>query len=104
NAEDPGADFRPSPGRITHWHVPATPGVRVDTHCAEGTVISPYYDSMLAKLIVTGTDRSDAVMRAGAALDSFRVEGLATNLSLLRFIAAHPNFIDDSIHTRWLET
>lgn len=104
NAEDPNADFRPSPGRITHWRVPAAPGVRVDTHCAEGTMISPYYDSMLAKLIVTGKDRPDAVARACVALDSSEVGGLATNLPLLRFIAAHPDFRDDTIHTRWLET
>jgi acetyl-CoA carboxylase biotin carboxylase subunit len=104
NAEDPANDLRPTPGRIERWQLPSGPGVRVDTHCAAGTVISPYYDSLLAKLIVHGQDRDEAVARAAVALADFEVTGIPTNLPLLRAICAHPDFVANRVHTRWLES
>ncbi|MBV8613758.1 MAG: ATP-grasp domain-containing protein, partial [Acetobacteraceae bacterium] len=102
-AEDPARDFAPSPGRVARWCPPAGEGVRVDTAVAEGAMVPPFYDSMIAKLIVHGADRPQAVARLRAALDGFVVEGIATNLPLLRFIAAHPDYIHNRVDTRWLE-
>jgi acetyl-CoA carboxylase biotin carboxylase subunit len=103
NAEDPAADFRPSPGRITRWRPPQGEGVRLDSHLSEGASIPPYYDSMVGKLIVTGADRAQAIARLTAALDAFEVEGVPTTIGLHRRIVRHPDFIDNRIHTRWLE-
>ncbi len=103
NAEDPACDFQPSPGRITRWLPPTGAGVRVDTHCRDGYVVPPFYDSMIAKLIVTAADRPAAVERLTIALDAFEIEGLSTNLTLLRAIVAHADFRSNDIHTRWLE-
>jgi acetyl-CoA carboxylase, biotin carboxylase subunit len=102
-AEDPDRDFAPSPGRIARWEPPGGAGVRVDTAMQAGTLVPPYYDSMIAKLIVHGVDRGDAVARLRVALDGFAIEGIATNLPLLRFIAADPDFIANRFDTRWLE-
>ncbi len=102
-AEDPDRDFAPSPGRITRWQPPQGDGIRVDTAMADGAMVPPFYDSMIAKLIVHGDDRAQAVARLRAALNFFAIEGVATNLALLRFIAAHPDFIDNRVDTRWLE-
>ena len=103
NAEDPDADFRPAPGRITAWAPPSGAGIRLDTHCRSGALVPPFYDSMIGKLIVHGRDRPEAVARLRAALDDFRLEGIATTLPLHGRIAAHPDFADNRIHTRWLE-
>lgn len=103
-AEDPDNDFMPCPGRITLWSPPAGPGVRVDSAMETGTVVPPYYDSMIAKLIVHGATREEAVDRMASALDSFEIEGIATNIPLLKVIIAHPDFRDNKINTRWLET
>lgn len=103
-AEDPLRNFVPSPGRIKHWQLPEGPGVRVDTAVCEGTLISPYYDSMIAKLIVHADDREQAVDRLLAALTQFTVEGIATNIPLLRFVVGHPDFRANRTSTRWLET
>lgn len=103
NAEDPYRNFLPSPGRIVRWRPPAGAGIRVDTHCRDGYLVPPYYDSMIAKLIVTAADREAAVLRLADALDRFEIEGLTTNLPLLRHIARHPDFMANAIHTRWLE-
>lgn len=102
-AEDPDRGFAPSPGRITRWAPPTGDGVRLDTAMHEGALVPPYYDSMIAKLIVHGSDRAQAVQRLRGALDAFVIEGIATNLKLLRHIAAHPDFIENRISTRWLE-
>ena len=102
-AEDPDRGFAPSPGRITRWTAPTGDGVRLDTAMHEGALVPPFYDSMIAKLIVHGSDRAQAVERLGAALDAFAIEGIATNLSLLRHIAAHADFANNQISTRWLE-
>ncbi|MGQ0700729.1 MAG: acetyl-CoA carboxylase biotin carboxylase subunit [Panacagrimonas sp.] len=102
-AEDPDRGFAPCPGRITRWQTATGEGVRLDTAMHEGAMVPPYYDSMIAKLIVHGADRVQAVSRLQAALDAFVVEGIATNLPLLRHIAAHTDFVDNRISTRWLE-
>lgn len=102
-AEDPDRDFAPCPGRITRWRAPPGEGLRLDTAMHEGALVPPYYDSMIAKLIAHGGDRAQAVSRLQTALADFRIEGIATNLPLLRHIAAHPDFTDNRISTRWLE-
>ena len=103
NAEDAAHDFRPSPGRITAWRPPRGAGIRVDSHCDDGYLVPPYYDSMIGKLIVTANDRASAVERLGAALEEFTIDGIVTNLPLLRHIVQHPDFIANEISTRWLE-
>ncbi|TDJ63521.1 MAG: acetyl-CoA carboxylase biotin carboxylase subunit [Proteobacteria bacterium] len=103
NAEDAARDFRPCPGRITRWHPPRGAGIRVDSHCREGALVPPYYDSMIGKLIVTANDRMSAVRRLITALDDFTIEGVTTNLPLLRVIARHEDFQANQISTRWLE-
>jgi acetyl-CoA carboxylase biotin carboxylase subunit len=102
-AEDPDRNFMPSPGRISVWQPPEGPGVRLDTAMYEGATIPPFYDSMIAKLVVTGADRAEAVERLIAALDAFRIEGIATNLPLLSAIATHEDFKANRLNTRWLE-
>ncbi|HLJ72299.1 MAG TPA: hypothetical protein VKU03_13345, partial [Roseiarcus sp.] len=102
-AENPQRGFLPSPGRIVRWRPPQGEGVRLDTAIEEGSVVSPYYDSMIAKLIVHAPDRPRAVARLREALDSFEVEGVATNIALLRAIAGHADFIGARLDTRWLE-
>jgi acetyl-CoA carboxylase biotin carboxylase subunit len=102
-AEDPARDFIPSPGRITRWRMPHGDGVRVDTAVGEGVLVPPYYDSMIAKLIVHAATRELAVEKLARALDQAEIEGIATNLPLLRMIVAHPDFRANRIDTRWLE-
>ena len=102
-AEDPDRGFAPSPGRVALWRPPHGPGIRLDTAIEEGAVVPPFYDSMIAKLIVQGADRPAAVALLGQALANFEVQGIATNIALLRTIAAHPDFIANRLDTRWLE-
>ena len=103
-AEDPERNFAPSPGRITRWWPPHGPGIRLDTAMEEGALVPPFYDSMIAKLIVHAGDRPAAVTLLGDALDRFAIGGIATNLGLLRTIVTHPDFIENRVNTRWLET
>ncbi|HXT09449.1 MAG TPA: biotin carboxylase N-terminal domain-containing protein [Roseiarcus sp.] len=103
-AEDPRRGFLPSPGRITRWRPPHGEGVRLDTAIEEGTMVSPYYDSMIAKLIVHAHDRPGAVARLRDALDAFEVAGVSTNIGLLRAVASHADFLANKLDTRWLET
>jgi acetyl-CoA carboxylase biotin carboxylase subunit len=103
-AENPDRGFAPSPGRIRVWRPPHDEGIRLDTAMEEGADVPPFYDSMIAKLIVHAHDRTAAVMRLRAALDSFVVEGISTNIPFLRAIAAHPDFIGNRVDTRWLES
>jgi len=103
NAEDPLNEFQPSPGRITRWRPPSGAGIRVDTHCCDGYIVPPFYDSMIAKLIVTAVDRPATVERLIRALDSFEIEGLRTNLPLLREIVMHDDFRENRLRTGWLE-
>lgn len=102
-AENPLNGFMPSPGLITQWLEPQGEGVRVDTAMKTGVLVPPFYDSMIGKLIVRGADRGDALARLRAALDAFVIEGISTNLELLRAIVGHPNFVDNVIDTRWSE-
>ena len=103
NAEDAAKNFMPSPGRITRWAPPRGAGIRVDSHCRDGYLVPPYYDSMIAKLIVTADSRPEAVARLKVALGQFEVEGLSTNIPLLRYVAAQEDFAANRFHTRWLE-
>lgn len=103
NAEDPSAGFRPSPGTIRAWNVPGGPGVRVDTHCCAGYFVPPFYDSLLAKIIVKDSTRAAAIARARTALEEFEVDNIRTNLPLLARAVAHPDFKDGTFNTTWLE-
>jgi len=103
NAEDVARDFLPTPGRITRWQPPEGEGIRLDSHMSEGALIPPFYDSMIGKLIVHADTRGAAIERLAAALDEFRIEGIPTTIDLHRAIVAHPDFIENRIHTRWLE-
>ena len=80
NAEDPDHDFRPSPGRVERYYQPGGPGVRVDSSIYTGYTIPSYYDSMVAKLIVWGTDRDEAIARMKRALHEFTIEGIKTTI------------------------
>jgi acetyl-CoA carboxylase biotin carboxylase subunit len=103
NAEDPDQDFRPDPGVVSLFEPPAGDGVRVDSHVESGYEIPPFYDSMIAKLIVHGADRGDAIKRAERALDDFRIEGVATTIPIHRRILAEPAFREGVYDTLWLE-
>jgi acetyl-CoA carboxylase, biotin carboxylase subunit len=103
NAEDPSRNFQPCPGLITAYHPPGGPGVRVDTHVYAGYTVPPYYDSLLAKVIVHGNDREEALTRMGQALDSFILEGVTTTIPFLARVIRHPDFVIGDIDTRFLE-
>jgi acetyl-CoA carboxylase biotin carboxylase subunit len=103
NAEDPAADFRPSPGRVTRAVWPAGPAIRVDSHIADGGKVPPLYDSLIGKLIVSGADRAEAVARLGEALAVLEIEGVASTASLHRKIAADPRFVAGGVDTRFFE-
>ncbi len=103
NAEDPANNFMPSPGRITEWVLPTGAGIRVDTHVQPGTEISPYYDSMIAKLIVHAPDRASAIALLDRALAKARIGGVASTVPLVRSILADPAFAAGPVTTRWLE-
>jgi acetyl-CoA carboxylase biotin carboxylase subunit len=103
NAEDPYRGFQPSPGLITAYHPPGGPGVRVDTHVYAGYTVPPYYDSLLAKVIVHGNDRQEALARMGQALDSFILEGITTTIPFLARVIRHPDFVEGRVDTRFLE-
>ena len=103
NAEDPEQGFRPSPGTITAFHAPGGPGLRVDTHIYAGYVVPPYYDSLLAKLIVWGKTREEARIRAYHALEEFTLEGVPSTAPFLRKMLAHPDFVSGNIDTGFVE-
>jgi acetyl-CoA carboxylase biotin carboxylase subunit len=102
NAEDP-VKFVPSPGRILTFHAPGGPGVRIDTHAYEDYVIPPHYDSLVAKLIVHGRDRDEAIARMRRALDQFVVEGIKTSIPLHQQILRDPRFLAGELSTRFME-
>ncbi|WP_052848809.1 acetyl/propionyl/methylcrotonyl-CoA carboxylase subunit alpha [Streptomyces avicenniae] len=113
NGEDPGRGFLPAPGTVTTFAPPLGPGVRVDTGVESGSVIGPAWDSMLAKLIVTGADRKQALERASRALAEFGLEGMATVIPFHRTVVRDPAFAPEvngregepfAVHTRWIET
>jgi acetyl-CoA carboxylase biotin carboxylase subunit len=99
NAEVPTEGFRPSPGLITGWVVPQGPNIRLDTHCHAGYRVPMHYDSMIAKLIVYGIDRAEAIARMRRALDRFSIEGIGTTLPFLRHAIRHPDFEDGRVNT-----
>ncbi|HEY7686476.1 MAG TPA: acetyl-CoA carboxylase biotin carboxylase subunit [Gemmatimonadales bacterium] len=103
NAEDPARNFQPSPGLITAYHPPGGPGVRVDTHIYAGYTVPPYYDSLLAKVIVHGNDRDEAIARMRQALDSFIIEGVTTTIPFLGRVMRHPDFVAGKVDTKFLE-
>jgi len=102
-AESAPHGFRPSPGRVARWERPTTVGVRLDSHMEAGAVIPPFYDSLLGKLIVHGTDRDDAVQRTLEALRAFDVDGVETTLPFLDRLVDSDAFRSGAFHTRWVE-
>ena len=108
NGEDAGRGFLPAPGPVTKFDPPTGPGVRLDSGVESGSVIGGQFDSMLAKLIVSGATRAEALQRARRALAEFNVEGLATVIPFHRAVVSDPAFIGDengfTVHTRWIET
>ncbi|MHA6779408.1 acetyl/propionyl/methylcrotonyl-CoA carboxylase subunit alpha [Pseudonocardia saturnea] len=107
NGEDPARGFLPAPGTVTVWELPSGPGIRVDAGVEAGTVVGGQFDSLLAKLVVTGTDRRQALARARRALAEFRVDGLPTVLGFHRAVVDDPAFTAQDgfgVHTRWIET
>ncbi|MFE4215331.1 acetyl/propionyl/methylcrotonyl-CoA carboxylase subunit alpha [Streptomyces sp. NPDC056844] len=106
NGEDPGRGFLPAPGTVTLFAPPSGPGVRLDAGVESGSVIGPAWDSLLAKLVVTGATRRQALQRAARALAEFQVEGMATAIPFHRAVVTDPAFTADpfTIHTRWIET
>ena len=110
NGEDPGRGFLPAPGSLTVWNPPSGPGVRLDTGFVQGDVIGGNFDSLLAKLIITGRDRQEALERSCRALAEFEVDGIATALTFHRAVVSDPAFApadpkqNFTVHTRWIET
>ncbi|GHH24901.1 biotin carboxylase N-terminal domain-containing protein [Streptomyces rubradiris] len=112
NGEDPGRGFLPAPGTVTAFEAPSGPGVRLDAGVEAGSVIGPAWDSLLAKLIVTGRTRKEALERAARALEEFCVEGMATAVPFHRKVVTDPAFAPEltgsdepfMVHTRWIET
>jgi len=109
NAEDAGRGFLPAPGTLTRWRLPAGPGVRVDAGYEEGETVPQAFDSLLAKLVVTGDSRAQALARARRALAEFEVDGMPTVIPFHRAVVADPAFATDDatpfrVHTRWIET
>ncbi|MFB6837356.1 acetyl/propionyl/methylcrotonyl-CoA carboxylase subunit alpha [Streptomyces sp. NPDC056361] len=106
NGEDPGRGFLPAPGTVTVFNAPTGPGVRLDAGVESGSVIGPAWDSLLAKLIVTGATREQALQRAARALAEFKVEGMATAIPFHQAVVVDPAFTADPfrVHTRWIET
>ena len=103
NAEDPFANFRPSPGKITNLHLPGGHGVRLDTHVYSGYTIPPNYDSMIAKLIVTAQNRAEAIDKMKRALDEFVIEGIKTTIPFHRMLMDDPNYIKGDYTTKFME-
>jgi acetyl-CoA carboxylase, biotin carboxylase subunit len=99
NAEDPDANFMPSPGEITAFDVPGGPGVRVDTAAYAGYRVPPFYDSLIAKLIVWGRDRDEAIDRGRSALSEFRIEGVKTTIPFHLRVLEQPSFLAGDYHT-----
>ena len=103
NAEDPRAGFRPSPGRLTAWRPPAGKGIRCDSGAYPDYRVTPYYDSMVGKLIVHGRDRADMIERSADALEAFEVDGISTTLPIYRALLRDPDFRAGVVDTGWME-
>jgi acetyl-CoA/propionyl-CoA carboxylase, biotin carboxylase, biotin carboxyl carrier protein len=106
NAEDPGRNFLPAPGTIRSWQLPAGPGVRLDAGYEPGMTVPQAFDSLVAKLIITGASRREALERARRALGEFEIDGMPTVLPFHRAVVTDPAFTGDAlrVHTRWIET
>jgi acetyl-CoA carboxylase biotin carboxylase subunit len=104
NAEDPANDFRPSPGKITNLHFPGGHGVRIDSHVYAGYVIPPFYDSMIAKLIVSAQTREEALVRMKRALEEMVIEGVKTTIPFHIKLMDDPAFKSGNFTTKFLET
>jgi len=108
NAEDPGQNFMPAPGTLTRWHAPSGPGVRLDGGYDQGETVPGAFDSLVAKLVVTGRDRPQALERSRRALDEFVVEGMPTVIPFHRTVVDDPAFVGDGdsfgVYTSWIET
>ncbi|MBN8960647.1 MAG: acetyl-CoA carboxylase biotin carboxylase subunit [Rhizobiales bacterium] len=102
NAEDPNKGFFPKPGRIETFTMPAGPGVRVDTHVYPGYVLPPYYDSLLAKVVTHGADRSEAIARMRRALGEMKVDGVPTTIAFHQRLLDDPAFLEGRVHTRFI--
>jgi acetyl-CoA carboxylase biotin carboxylase subunit len=102
NAEDP-FKFTPSPGKITSWHVPGGPGIRVDSHAYDGYFVPPHYDSMIGKVISYGATREQAIRRMQIALSEMVVEGIQTNIPLHRELMVDARFIEGGTNIHYLE-
>ena len=108
NAEDPGTNFMPAPGTLTRWHAPAGPGVRLDGGYDQGETVPGAFDSLIAKLVVSGRDRTQALERSRRALDEFVVEGMPTVIPFHRAVVRDPAYVGDGetfgVYTSWIET
>jgi acetyl-CoA carboxylase biotin carboxylase subunit len=103
NAERVEQNFRPSPGLITEWSPPGGPNIRLDSHCHAGYQVPIFYDSMIGKLIVYGTDRAEAVARMSRALELFTISGVATTVGFQHFLVNQPRFASGQVNTRLVE-
>jgi acetyl-CoA carboxylase, biotin carboxylase subunit len=103
NAEDVASNFAPGPGRVSEWQCPQGEQIRVDTHCYEGYLVPPYYDSLLGKLIVHGKDRADAIERMRSCLRGFFVKGVPTTIAFHHDVLSHPDFDAGRVNTRWVD-
>jgi acetyl-CoA carboxylase biotin carboxylase subunit len=103
NAEDAAKNFMPSPGRLESWAPPEADDIRVESHCYPGYLVPPYYDSLLAKVIVRGADRNAAIDRMIEALQAFEVSGVATTIPFQLQVLQHDDFRAARVHTRWVD-
>ncbi len=103
NAEDPDDDFKPCPGRITNIFPPGGPGIRLDTYIHPGCEVLPFYDSLIAKLVIHDRTREEAVLKSLRALDEFKIEGIKTTIPFYKKIVQSKNFIEGNIHTHFIE-
>jgi len=103
NAEDPSNNFMPAPGEITNLHLPGGPGIRVDTHIYNSYKVPPFYDSLIAKLIVSARNRLDAIRRLNRALDEFVIEGIKTTIPFHKYVIHTPEFMSGNFDTHFLE-
>ncbi len=104
NAEDPARDFMPTPGQITEYHEPAGFGIRVDGWVDASTTVSQYYDNLVAKLVVWGRDRAEAIQRGKRALGEYEIHGIASTIPAHLAVLSHPDFTENRHHTKWIET
>jgi acetyl-CoA carboxylase biotin carboxylase subunit len=102
-ADDAKDDFMPSPGTITKFVLPAGNNIRVDTHCYDGYTITPFYDSLLAKLIATGDTREEALTNMKTALEEFKIDGVETNIPFMQFVIEQPDFVAGDVGINWIE-